>query len=157
MSEGKKDGLKQYTAYEMASIIERLCAFSVATSAHDYGTGEQFTSTEVHILSYIAENLGITVTEIAYKWNRTKGAISQVIKKLEHKKLIYRKKMDGNDKTVCLFVTDKGKKLDAAHQKYDTGNYERFLVLMEAYFSMDEINHAFEIFDVWVTLAEDFD
>ena len=50
---------------------------------HDYGTGEIISMVEVHILTIIEENPGITVTEVALGWNRTKGAISQTISKLE--------------------------------------------------------------------------
>ncbi|WP_076982523.1 MarR family transcriptional regulator [Bacillus siamensis] len=47
---------------------------------------------EVHTLSVIEENPGITVTEAALKRNRTRGAVSQIISKLEKRDLIIRKK-----------------------------------------------------------------
>ncbi|WP_260399874.1 helix-turn-helix domain-containing protein [Peribacillus simplex] len=47
---------------------------------------------EVHTLTVIEENPGITVTEVALEWNRTKGPVSQIITKLEKRSLIIRKK-----------------------------------------------------------------
>lgn len=75
---------KYYTPYEMSTIIERMIALNTITDARDYGVGEKFHSVEVHILSYIAEKPGITVTELAYDWNRTKGH-SQIIKNWRRK------------------------------------------------------------------------
>ncbi|WP_174229157.1 hypothetical protein [Bacillus tequilensis] len=45
-------------------------------TARDYGTGGIIHMVEVHTLTVIEENLGITVTEVALKWNRTRGALS---------------------------------------------------------------------------------
>ena len=42
-------------------------------TARDYGTGEIINMVEVHTLTHIEENPGITVTEVALEWNRTKG------------------------------------------------------------------------------------
>ncbi|WP_076983037.1 MarR family transcriptional regulator [Bacillus siamensis] len=47
---------------------------------------------EVHTLTVTEENPGITVTEAALKRNRTRGAVSQIISKLEKRDLIIRKK-----------------------------------------------------------------
>jgi DNA-binding MarR family transcriptional regulator len=88
-------------------------------TARDYGTGEIINMVEVHTLTVIEENPGITVTEVALEWNRTKGAVSQIITKLEKRALITRKKEEGNAKNVHLYVTDKGKLLSKAHKDYD--------------------------------------
>ena len=80
---GKEEIYLKYTPYEMSTIIERLNALNTITAAKDYGTGEKMHTVEVHILSWIAENPGISVTDVALAWNRTKGAVSQIIRKLE--------------------------------------------------------------------------
>lgn len=51
----------------------------------DYGTGDLISMVEVHTLTAIEDNPGISVTELALMWNRTKGAISQTVTKLEKK------------------------------------------------------------------------
>lgn len=52
------------------------------SSRRDYGVGEKLTMLEVHYLTDIYDNPGITVTEIAKIWNRSKSAISQTVRKL---------------------------------------------------------------------------
>ena len=105
---GKEEIYLKYTPYEMSTIIERLNALNTITAAKDYGTGEKMHTVEVHILSWIAENPGISVTDVALAWNRTKGAVSQIIRKLEEKGMVERKNPPDNKKTVCLYVTEKG-------------------------------------------------
>lgn len=147
---------ERYTPYQMSDILERLISMNQTTTPIDYGTGEVYNSVEVHTLSYIADYPGISASEIARDWNRTKGAVSQIIKKLASRGLISRHKKEGNDKTVCLYVTEEGEKLDAAHRAYDTRNYERFLVLMEDHFSKEAIEEAFHVMDVWNDLSKEW-
>ena len=92
---------------------------SYYTELHDYGTGELYTSTEVHIVTRIEENPGITAAKIAELTCRTKSAVSQMISKLEAKGLIYREKDPCNGKQQFLFVTEKGKHLSLCHKAYD--------------------------------------
>lgn len=54
------------------------------TSPRDYGTGNVVTMVEVHTLTEIADHPGITVTQLAEFWNRTKSAVSQTVSKLEN-------------------------------------------------------------------------
>lgn len=153
----KQNGKKaMYTPYQMSDILERMISMNQATTPIDYGTGEKFNSVEVHTLSYIAEFPGISATEIAREWNRTKGAVSQIIKKLLSRGLIIREKKEGNDKTVCLYVTEEGKRLDAAHRAYDTRNYRRFLKLMKEHFNEETIEEAFRVMDIWIELSKDW-
>lgn len=153
MEKGKKS---KYTPYQMSDILERMISMNQTTTAIDYGTGEPYNSVEVHTLSYIADYPGISASEIARDWNRTKGAVSQIIKKLSSRGLIRRQKREGNDKTVCLYVTEEGEKLDAAHREYDTRNYKRFLKLMEEHFSKETIEESFHVMDVWIELSKDW-
>lgn len=85
----------------------------------DYGTGEFYTSTEVHLVTRIEENPGITAVKIAEDTCRTKSAVSQMISKLEAKELIYREKDPNNGKQQLLYVTPKGKQLSLCHKAYD--------------------------------------
>lgn len=153
MKRKKKD---RYSLYQMSDILERMISMNQTTTPIDYGTGEQYNPVEVHTLSYIADYPGISPSEIARDWNRTKGAVSQIIKKLSSRGLIIRKKKEGNDKTVCLYVTEAGKKLDKAHREYDTRNYESFLKQMEAHFDREIIEEAFQVMDTWIELSKDW-
>ena len=86
----------------------------------DYGTGELVNMVEVHTLTAIEDNPGINVSELALMWNRTNGAISQTVTKLEKKGYIERRKMEGNAKVVLLFPSEKGVRLSQAHKFYDS-------------------------------------
>ncbi len=88
--------------------------------AKDYGTGELATMVEVHTLGAIEERPGVNASELALMWNRTKGAISQTLTKLEKKGYITRAKQEGNAKTVMLHPTEKGARLSQAHKLYDS-------------------------------------
>ena len=88
----------------------------------DYGTGELYTSTEVHMVSRIEENPGITAAKIAECTYRTKSAVSQMLAKLEAKGLIYKEKDPSNGKQQFLYVTPKGKHLSLCHKAYDEKN-----------------------------------
>ena len=85
----------------------------------DYGTGELYTSTEVHMVTHIEENPGITASRIAEDTLRTKSAVSQMIAKLEAKGLVYREKDPNNGKQHFLYVTEKGNRLSQCHKIYD--------------------------------------
>lgn len=86
---------------------------------HDYGTGELYTSTEVHMVTRIQENPGITASKIAEATGRTKSAVSQMLSKLEAKGLIYREKDPCNGKQHFLYTTPKGHQLSICHEAYD--------------------------------------
>lgn len=156
MEEIKNKRKNGYTLYQMADIVERMVSMNSTNVPIDYGTGEQYNAVEVHTLSYIADYPGISASEIARDWNRTKGAVSQIIKKLEKRGLIYREKKVGNDKTVCLYVTEAGAELDRFHREYDSRNYRGFLDLMKQHFSDERIEDAFEVMDGWIELSKNW-
>ena len=44
--------------------------------ARDYGNGDEIRMVEVHTLAMIEDNPGISVSELAKRWKRTKGTVS---------------------------------------------------------------------------------
>ena len=92
---------------------------SMMQETHDYGTGELLNMIEVHLLTYIDQNPGITVSQLAGLWNRTKGSISQQVKKLEKNGYIHKVRHESNGKLVLLYATPNGKMLSAEHMHYD--------------------------------------
>lgn len=87
--------------------------------ARDYGTGLLINMVEVHTLTMIADNPGITVTQLSKMWNRTKGAVSQNITKLVNKNLIYKEKDKDNSRIIHFYATEEGEKLSTAHKMFD--------------------------------------
>lgn len=123
-------------------------------TARDYGTGETINMVEVHTLTVIEENPGVTVTEVALGWNRTKGAVSQIISKLENRGLIIRKKEAGNAKNVHLYATDQGKLLSKAHKEYDIRELTWADETLHQIFSDEEINSFYRVMQKYTELLD---
>lgn len=123
-------------------------------SARDYGTGEIINMVEVHTLTVIEENPGITVTEVALEWNRTKGAVSQIISKLEKRGLIKRKKEVGNARIVHLYVTEKGNLLSKAHKEYDINELIWADKTLRKSFTSEEINVFYNVMQKYTELLD---
>ena len=65
---------------------------------------------ERHMLDRIADNPHMNITELARASGVTKGAVSQIVKKLETKGVIRRYKKAANDKEVFIELTETGEK-----------------------------------------------
>lgn len=114
-----------------------------AHAQHDYGTGIICTSVEAHLLEKICENPGITSTELARKINRTKSAVSQILKKLEKEYLIYKIPQKEHIKKLSLYATDIGKQLTDAHIKYDEKVAGAFFRKLSEDFDDETMNNFF--------------
>ena len=82
-------------------------------------TRNQVTAAEIHTLRFICEMEGITSIRLAALTYRTKGAISQTIKKLEQKSLIEKRAQPGNKKNLFLYSTEKGRRLQEEHAAFN--------------------------------------
>lgn len=140
-----------YTDAEIADILHQVSYLYTSTKVpHDYGTGEDYTHLEVHTLKHIAENSGITVTELAKNFGKTKGAVSQLLKKIENKGLIYRQVDLDNDSRLNLFLTEKGKELNECHRQYDQAKCGETMDLVREKCSDQEITVAFHVMETWL-------
>jgi DNA-binding MarR family transcriptional regulator len=73
----------------------------------DYGTGDLLYVVEIHTITMVGKNREINMTQLADMMGVTKGAISQTIRKLVHKKLII-KSNTTNRKEFSLRLSEKG-------------------------------------------------
>ena len=85
----------------------------------EYIEGEPIKMVEVHTLTMIEDHPGITVSELAALWKRTKGTVSVNVTALEKKGYIYKQKENNNAKSVHLYPTEKGIELSTTHKVYD--------------------------------------
>jgi DNA-binding MarR family transcriptional regulator len=124
---------------------------------HDYGSGDMLSMVEMHTLTAIDDNPGITINQMAKMWHRTNGAISQTATKLEAKSYIIRKKMDGNAKNIHLFTTPKGKALSEKHKMYDSAEVaETVKELMYVHScTAEEVDAFFKVIKVYIDLLEE--
>jgi DNA-binding MarR family transcriptional regulator len=143
---------RNYTIFEASDILHQAGALH-STNVHlDYGTGEKYTSTEVHTLSYIVQNPGISVTDLAHDTGKTKGAISQMVKKLEAKGLLRREIAPHSDKISMIYATEAGLELHRAHKQYDAVSFGKTYKALCEIYSPEEVNAAWTILDTLVQL-----
>ena len=93
-----------------------------------HGTRHNLYHSERHMLDKICDNTGMNVTEFAAAAGVTKGAISQLVTKLEKKGIVRRYKKSTNDKEVFLELTKSGQEVYQKHKKI---NEETILPLNE--------------------------
>lgn len=84
----------------------------------DYGIEEPLFHSEIHTLSEIKEHEGIHITALAEHCGVTKGAVSQVLKKLEQKGLVTKEKDIRNQSRIILKITTKGEIAYAHHLEH---------------------------------------
>ena len=82
---------------------------------------------ETQTLEIIAENPGITASKIAKELKKTLSASSQILKKLEQKELITRKKNPDNNREYNLFLTKISQDVIILHGELDEMIYSRYL------------------------------
>jgi DNA-binding MarR family transcriptional regulator len=93
-----------------------------------HGSKHNLYHSERHMLDKIGDNTGMNVTEFAAAAGVTKGAISQLVTKLENKGIVRRYKKSTNDKEVFLELTKSGQEV---YQKHKEINERTILPLNE--------------------------
>ncbi len=84
----------------------------------DFGVEEMLYPSEIHTIEAIGKNDRINVTQLAELMGITKGAVSQMVNKLVHKKFVKKVRFPGSEKTVFLELTPKGKKAFQGHEQF---------------------------------------
>ena len=149
MAEGSGRKYDNVAAIDLLHQVSSM--YSGTKKPHDYGTGDPYTSVETHIVKCIADYPGITVTELAYDYAKTKGAISQILKKLIEKGLILQKpSTESGDKRIFLYLTPEGEVLNEAHIRYDESHAGETLDLVRKEFSDEEFDIAFDVIQCWL-------
>lgn len=152
MSE-KHKGLA-YTYYEMSDLENIFCLRHVDSFGcpRDYGTGHRYTTLEVHTITLIEQNPGITVTEISRIFNRTKSSVSQLISRLEKKGLVSKSRPNSNNRRIRnLNLTELGQKLSESHVSYDEARFKTYVDKFLEFFSIDELNTAYRFLAVMMS------
>ncbi len=82
----------------------------------DYGSGEPLYPAEIHMVMHIGDRPGQGVTDLAKIAGVTKGAVSQMLQRLDDKGLIHRETSPESDLKVSLSLTKKGLVAYHTHQ-----------------------------------------
>lgn len=94
---------------------------------NNFGTGELLYRFEIHVIDAIYRKPGINVSDLSIELMVTKGAISQVINKLEKKGYIQKAKDPVSNKIIYLTLTQKGEFVAVNHIKFHRKMIENFM------------------------------
>ena len=103
-------------AFQLMRMSKRMV--ELHSQPKDFGCGVLLFPAEVHTLSAVCENPRSNITELAELLGVTKGAVSQMISKMEKKGLIIKEFAPGSEKQRMLKLTEKGKLAYNGHEEY---------------------------------------
>jgi DNA-binding MarR family transcriptional regulator len=86
--------------------------------ARKFDTNITIYHAEIHTVSAIAKNPGIHVGGLADMFGFTKGAISEILRKLEKKGLARKETDPANLSRLKIYLTEKGETAHTAHMRY---------------------------------------
>ena len=128
-----------------------------------YGDGQTLTMTEVSVILEIMHHPGVTAAQLCKKWNRTRGAVSQLLKKLEQKELIYREKKrqkekdaDAEERGVGLYTTSAGFRIAAeviSNEREDSSRL--FSTLLERNCTQQELEAFYKVMDCYIGILQE--
>lgn len=96
------------------------------TAPRYYVDDELLYSSEIHIIDTVGRNHGEHLSEIARRFGVTKGAASQLIKKLEKKGYVYKELDDTNQTRMKVLLTDKGREAFDKHIEFHAIHHKGF-------------------------------
>lgn len=102
-------------SYTFLRVVTKLSEIDGKTRY--YGTDQPLFNAEIHMIKSIKENEGIHVTGLAEMLGVTKGAVSQIIQKLERKGVIAKDTDPRNLSRLVLRLTPKGETAYLHHEK----------------------------------------
>ncbi len=99
-----------------------------------FGTDQNLSHSEIHLIEIIGESHDLSVTDIAALIGVTKGAISQNLKRLETKGLTTKQPDPGNLSRALVTLTPKGKMAYWAHKHWHEtmdGGFSQYLKTLD--------------------------
>ncbi|CDZ25056.1 hypothetical protein CCDG5_1964 [[Clostridium] cellulosi] len=85
---------------------------------YSYGIGQKLYLSEVHTIDAIGKHDKINITKLAMYQNVTKGAVSQMVRKLVKKNLVIKSVSPETENEVVLSLTEDGKKVYRGHERF---------------------------------------
>lgn len=116
-------------SYIFLRIVIKL--FQLDKKTRYYGTDQSLYEAEIHMIKSIKENEGIHVTGLADMLGVTKGAVSQIIMKLERKGMIIKETDPNNLSRLVLRLTQKGNIAYLHHENLHREFEELFISILE--------------------------
>ncbi len=110
-------------------------ALKLEKMPHKFGTEQNLSHSEIHLIEIIGDNEGLSVTDISRLIGVTKGAVSQNLKRLEKKGLTDKTPDPDNLSRTLVSLTSKGKTAYWAHRHWhDTmdGGFRQYLQTLDS-------------------------
>ena len=121
----------QDTAYDLMYEYDQL--------PHPYGDHVLYQA-EAHVISLIAMQPNITITDISNILRKTPSACSQIVRKLRAKGWVEQQRNEENNRVYNLRLTDEGMEVFRAHSAFDAEGQKRTFRRLEE-FTDEELEH----------------
>ncbi len=128
----QKLGLIQEASEKFIRVLNKF--YELEKARFDFGTEQLLSPSEIHTVVAIGKNKDINVTGLSKQQGITKGAVSQMLSKLEKKGLVQREKKGDSAREVVVSLTDKGQQAFEGHERF---HYEMYVDFIQA-FSIEE-------------------
>ena len=117
-----------------------------------YRNGIQLTAGEAMTVVLIAENPGITASALCIKWRRSRGNISQLLKKIEAKGLIIKRIKPNSNKEIALFPTDEGLRLYHQYMMNDSEDSTNIAKKLMETCTIEELKDFYKVIDCYTKI-----
>lgn len=126
--------MDKYSKYiEVAQAFERVAHkyYKSEDIKRHYGTDILLTRKEIHTIQLIGQHPQIGIVELAERQGITKGATSQMVKKLVEKGLVIKKQSLSSEAEICLELTELGQKAFKGHDDYHLNMGKQWKQILE--------------------------
>ena len=111
------------TARLLGRLIMRLKRLE--SRPRNFGEAGSLTPSEIHTIDAIGCDSGMLMGELAEALGVTKGAVTQIVNKLEHKGLVQRIQHPDDSRSITVSLTELGLSAYWAHDKVRLGFYKQ--------------------------------
>lgn len=125
----------------MESLFEMARFISVYEATPRRYRMQELYMTEVHALNQIWQRSSTNMTQLAQLSNRTKGAVSQMIAKLEKRGLVEKRVSPANKSEVLLYLTPDGEEICRYHRDLEKRIYTLYLEGMDDFSEQDFVRY----------------
>lgn len=148
------DRLVHHSMYSLGMVFDFVTVCNaMANISREYVPGIYLTMVEVRIVLEIAEHPGTTAAELCKKSKRTRSAVSQLIKKLKQKGLVYSETSKVHQKVLLLYPTVEGMKLrNHIRQGKEQDRNRVFTRLIERGCSGQELEAFYKVMRIYTQL-----
>ena len=110
--EGKSTGqFLQQSGHKPLALYRFISLCGVMIKSVCYVPGKPVTAAELRALMDIRNSPGIISVDLCRAWNRSRGAVSHIVKSLEEKELVYRCGKEHSQKEFGFYLTGLGQKV----------------------------------------------